>query len=638
MNEEFDIRADLSIRVEKALGNLNRVSAASASLGRRLQSAGEAGVSAMGRMARVGVAVAGFALLGGAIRLATSNIFEFEAASESAQISIATVLQIGGRAESFAEAMGLAADSYDRLRVMAVQSPATTFDLVNIFQGVLAFGQAGVALEDMERLTARVAVAAGALGVDFDQAQRDIAAMASGVAGTDVKLFRMLRTSGALTQTTQEWNALVASDAPRAFMVLQEALSKFDDASVEVGNSWAGVTSTLQDVGQVLGATARGPVFNRLKSALRNVAQAAIDNFTQLNAVFERIGAAALRFLNPAITFIENGIVNLIENADQIPAKFDAIRARAAAIADTLAKVIAVKFAVSMAMMTGGAALSAAPALTSGITALGGAAVSAGTGLVNLFANFAPIMIRLMTVTATFLGGGAVMSTLLAGLASAAAFIVPILIALVAVVVAMAIPATLLGSALYVLLTDFDTVVVWFNTNIVPSLRQAWAQIQAILDQAGPDLRAFGEVGLYLLGEAVKDVANVVKAAVEVFVGMLPRIRSAMEAMGMGALFAAANAQFTVARNLAGASASRDAALAALGGGNENPADAAGGASRRAGGGRSSVNNDFRGSRINIHQEFRQQDPDRIAVATLGALSSAGERRIASGYAPAVTR
>lgn len=637
MSEEFDIRSELTVRVQKALNNLNRVSSAAQGLGRRLQSAGEAGVSAMGRMARVGVAVAGFALLGGAIRLATSNIFEFEAASESAQISIATVLQIGGRAESFAEAMGLAADSYDRLRVMAVQSPATTFDLVNIFQGVLAFGQAGVALEDMERLTARVAVAAGALGVDFDQAQRDIAAMASGVAGTDVKLFRMLRTSGALTQTTQEWNALVASDAPRAFMVLQEALSKFDDASVEVGNSWAGVTSTLQDVGQVLGATARGPVFNRLKSALRNVAQAAIDNFTQLNAVFERIGASALRFLNPAITFIEHGIVNLIENADQIPAKFDAIRARAAAIADTLAKVIAVKFAVSMAMMTGGAALSAAPALTSGITALGGAAVSAGTGLANLFANFAPIMIRLMTVTATFLTGGAVMSTLLASLASAAAFIVPILLALVAVVVAMAVPAALLGGALYVLLTDFQTVVAWFRTYILPHLSRTWNEIQAILAQVSPELRELGEVGLYLLGEAVKDTANAVKAAVQALVSFLPMIRRAAESLGLGVLFDIARTQFANARGQASAREAAEAA-GAVEGGSMDPAAATGGATRRAGGGRSSVNNDFRGSRINIHQEFRQQDPDRIAVATLGALSSAGERRIASGYAPAVTR
>ena len=637
MSEEFDIRSELTVRVQKALNNLNRVSSAAQGLGRRLQSAGEAGVSAMGRMARVGVAVAGFALLGGAIRLATSNIFEFEAASESAQISIATVLQIGGRAETFAEAMGLAAESYERLRVMAVQSPATTFDLVNIFQGVLGFQKAGVSLEAMEQMTARVAVAAGALGVDFAQAQRDIAAMASGVAGNDVALFRMLRTSGALTQSTEEWNALVKNDAARAFVVLQEALSKFDDASVAVGNSWAGITSTLSDVGQVLGATARGPVFNRLKSALRNVAQAAIDNFTQLNAVFERIGASALRFLNPAITFIEHGIVNLIENADQIPAKFDAIRARAAAIADTLAKVIAVKFAVSMAMMTGGAALSAAPALTSGITALGGAAVSAGTGLVNLFSNFAPIMIRLMTVTATFLTGGAVMSTLLAGLASAAAFIVPILIALVAVVVAMAIPATLLGGALYVLLTDFDTVLAWFNTYIVPTLRRAWADIQSILDQAGPDLRAFGEVGLYLFGEAVKDTANVVKAAVQAFTSFLPMVRSAMDSLGLGILFEAARLQFINAR---GQGAAREAAEAAgaVEGGSMDPAAATGGATRRAGGGRSSVNNDFRGSRINIHQEFRQQDPDRIAVATLGALSSAGERRIASGYAPAVTR
>lgn len=638
MSEEFDIRSELTVRVEKALGNLNRVSNAAQGLGRRLQGAGEAGVSAMGRMARLGAAVAGFTLLGGAIRLATSNIFQFEAASESARISIATVLQIGGRADTFAEAMGLAADSYERLRIMAVQSPATTFDLVNIFQGALAFSQAGVALEDIERLTGRVAVAAGALGVDFDQAQRDIAAMASGVAGTDVKLFRMLRTSGALTVTTQEWNSMVQNDAPRAFMVLQEALSKFDDASVQVGNSWAGITSTLQDVGQVLGATARGPVFNRLKEALRNVAQAAIANFGELNGVFERIGASVLRFLNPAITVMENGIVNLIENADQIPAKFDAIRARAAAIADTLAKVIAVKFAVSMAMMTGGAALSAAPAMVSGITALGGATLRAGTGLMGFLRNFAPTLIRIMMVVASFLTSGGVMVAALAAIKAAVIFIVPILLVLAAVVAAFAVPAALMGGALYMLLTEFDVVVAWFNTNIVPHLRRAWNDIQGILDQAGPNLREFGEVGLYLFGEAIKDTATVVKAAVSAIVEFLPRIRSAMESLGLGAIFAAAHAQFTVARNLAGAESARETALAALGGGNENPSDAAGGASRRAGGGRSTTNNDFRGSRINIHQEFRQQDPDRIAVATLGALSSAGERRIASGYAPAVTR
>ncbi len=636
MAEEFNVEATLNVRVQRALGRMRSAARAMDGLGRRLRGVNRAADQSFNRLVRFGAAVIGVRLLGGAIRAMTQNLFAFDVAAEDAQLSIATVLQVGGRAETFAQAMDMAADSFDRLRVLAIATPATPFDLTKIYQGALAFSRAGVELEEIERLSQRASIAAGALGVDFDQASRDIAAMASGVAGTDVKLFRMLRNTGALTVSTRQWNELVSSDAPAAFRVLQEALARFDDASVAVGQSWQGVTSTLQGIGQTLGQTARAPVFNQLKQSLRNVAVTAIADFDRLNAVFERMGQAILRYVGPAIRYVEVRVIKLIENIDQLPAKMAEFATKAREVADFLAKGIALKFAVSAGLAIAGTGLSvlaSLPAVFSGIASIGGAAAAAMTGIGAAMAGIVPMLIGAMSSIFLFLTSGGVMTAVIGAIGTAIAFAIPIMLALVVAFAAIAIPAALLGGALYVLLTDFRTVVRWFTTNILPTLRNTWDRIAAIFDEIGPELQTFGEVGLFLFGEAIKDVASVVETAVRGIAALLPLMRTALDALGLGALVDVATAQFAAARARSGVQAH----LAEFAASREG-SDGSGGAERSTGGARSSTVNDFRGSRININQEFRQQDPDRIAVATTRALSAIGERRIASGLAPAVTR
>jgi hypothetical protein len=48
--------------------------------------------------------------------------------------------------------------------------------------------------------------------------------------------------------------------------------------------------------------------------------------------------------------------------------------------------------------------------------------------------------------------------------------------------------------------------------------------------------------------------------------------------------------------------------------------------------------NDFRGSKITVNQEFREADPDRIALQMIEGLAREAEQRTQSGYVPALTR
>jgi hypothetical protein len=48
--------------------------------------------------------------------------------------------------------------------------------------------------------------------------------------------------------------------------------------------------------------------------------------------------------------------------------------------------------------------------------------------------------------------------------------------------------------------------------------------------------------------------------------------------------------------------------------------------------------NDFRGSRIEVRQEFRDADPDRVAISMIEDINRAAEMRIGSGFASATTR
>ena len=53
---------------------------------------------------------------------------------------------------------------------------------------------------------------------------------------------------------------------------------------------------------------------------------------------------------------------------------------------------------------------------------------------------------------------------------------------------------------------------------------------------------------------------------------------------------------------------------------------------------RSTVVNDFRGSKITVHQEFREADPDRVALQMIESLVKEADQRTQSGFVPALTR
>lgn len=168
-------------------------------------------------------------------------------------------------AEGFQEA-----DKYSKLLVTdAAKSVATTRQLFDVFAEtagpILGMGKG---LDEVRKITNGTIAAAAALNVDFAQSRRDIGMMLTGAAGVDVKLFRMLRSSRAITQSTREWNEMLPVKRLEA---LKAALGKFQVASEAYAMTWSGVSSTFEDLFEIFAGAGTESLTEQVKFVVADI-------------------------------------------------------------------------------------------------------------------------------------------------------------------------------------------------------------------------------------------------------------------------------------------------------------------------------------------------------------------------------
>lgn len=210
---------------------------------------------------------------------------EFNATMEKTKVGLGAIISTATGitfAEGFAEA-----DFYAKLLVKdAAKSVATTRDLFDIFAEVAGpiLGM-GEGLEKVRQITNGTIAAAAALNVDFAQSRRDIGMMLTGAAGVDVKLFRMLRSSRAIAESTEQWNKMLPVKRLEALTV---ALAKFQVASEAYAMTWAGVTSTFDDLFELFAGAGTESLTEQLKFVVADINSMLASNYDTVIAWFRR--------------------------------------------------------------------------------------------------------------------------------------------------------------------------------------------------------------------------------------------------------------------------------------------------------------------------------------------------------------
>lgn len=599
-------------------------------LGGKLRGGGGGmGGGMIGQLLGFGAAYVGLNAVVGTFKSLTAGAIEYTGWLEKTKIGLTSVIQaVEGTDWKSAEAQAGAA--FKEIQNLALASPATSGEMFEIFSGIYGpIRAAGFEMQKVLDITNDSVLAASALNVDYEQAARDINMMARGTAGMEVKLFSMLRSTGAIKEDAQAWNALLPQDRVNKLSV---ALKKFAASGEKFGRSWVGVTSSFKDIAQNLSVKAFAPIVATLGKNLYAFNNYLLQNRGAIEAYLERFGERAAGALERVFLAGQRGFRYIVNHWDEIVARMRTIVAQAKAMAPVIAKAAAAYALVSTGKTVAGVGLQAAGGVLSaasfmgagggGAGAAGAGAAAGGTSVAGAIAGLAalgPVLLGIAAAATVAVAvglavqdhwramvdifGGPVLQVgeMLVSTGKAIwAALGPVLKTLGRIILTYVAPAWLLMTTLFrgllFAIEVLYTGIGWLTSTIFDSLKPAFDVVfQLFADLSKFITEVFGEARRALKGTPTVGSQDMRRAD--------PEWSPINDAYDQAQLL-------SVRRQM-----------------NAKPAQTM------------QVNNDFRGSRISIKQDFKgDADPDRIVVAMMGDLTRQAESRISSGYAGALTR
>jgi hypothetical protein len=636
----------------------------------------------------VGRVVTGLLAMGATyvgVRSVTNAIRDFVMYSGKANSSVETLTLSLGTVMSEIEGMSFersrreAHSLYRQIQDIAITSPGTAAQVADVF--TMAYGpmrRAGAAMDDILRLSQNTLSVASALRIDLPQVSRDISMMATGVAGTDVKTFRLLRSMGLITKSTREWNEMAIRDPTQAARELMRIFESLGGPAAEAfGNTWQGVTSAFGDIFENFSRILGGSTFAVVRDNLRGINQWLLRYRSNIENVMEYLGESIGRTLQTSITRIRTVFEDIGQNMDQIVRKIDDYIARFKEFLPAIKTAAKLFVGITVAtkvigpiLMGLGGLMSAFSGLSSfaGVLGIGGGAAAAGTAGAAGAAGTA--------------GAGAVGVAGLGGLTAAAsaagaalAYIVPIIIAIGEGIVVG-------GAIIYATFKRMGSRIWAALQPAFSDLREAgvafWDLIVALWGYIEPQLVAVGSIIAALLIPIITGVAGALRglgstakiwtAALRVATNMIvPRLHAfsirvvnAGRAIAdfVGILFRAIAEIATTfgmhvpSLSIEGMTIASDVespeglgAITSIWEQMQNAFQRARESIRssipgqgRPPGARPQTNIDMRGSHIEIRQDFRDQDPDRVAIQVMEDLGREAVRRTQTPFISALTR
>lgn len=671
----YDVRANLIVQARNSFGDVRKLGQEVRGLGDSLRTTQSAARAAVGQMVALGATVLGVRAISGAFVGLTRSAIGYGAELEKTKIGLQSVLMAVENTD-WETAGRRAGAAFEKIRQMAIESPATSAEMFQIFNGIVGpIESAGFAMSKVLEITNSTTLAATALGVDLQQASRDIGLMVRGTAGMDVKLFSMLRSTGAIKEDAEAWNKSLTS-AERVNK-LSEALKKFSAGASAFGKSWAGVTSTLQDIFDNLKATAFGPIMKTVAANIDRFNQVILANRQSIEIYLLNLGRAAANRIETVFVKIRSGFEYVVQHWDQITERFHQVVGMVREVGPVIAKAALAWEATNLARNVAGAGLQAGGGLmnliggadSSGLAALlGGRAGAAAAGAAApvsaagaLFgqmggasgatstAGLFGMMGAGATAGATGSGGG-----MFAGLAASLTALGPVL--------------ALVGAALVALLAvglafqeQWRNMVTIFGATGGQTVQMLFEFGRALWDALAPILKGVGSVLLVpltalwlvfttvlrsallgftwllkIFGAITNAIYDFVKPAFDAVFGMFQSLAQWLNELFAHALSWLKSVEKAPIPKEEGPSYDPNTDYSRwLTGSTGNQAIDMDKIAKGA----VNINQDFRGSRISVRQEFKgDQDPDRIVMAMMNDLTRQAENRVSSGYAGALTR
>lgn len=647
---KLSVEAELRIKAQQGQRALQQLAGRLQGLQSALGSTQTAAGSLARSFAGLAAGYVGINALVGGMRALTTSAIDYQRGLEGTSIGLASVMS-AVEGISFEEARAQSQQLFRQIQDDAIRSVATSQELFSVFQGIYGpLRNAGVASGEIRQTMLDTVSAATALNIDLPQASRDVQAMARGAAGVDVRLFSMLRSTGAIAEDAEAFNRL---SAPERIERMRAALGRFSAASDAYATSFAGVTSTFTDVVQNLTSAFFGPTFREFSSFLGRVNEQLISNREGLRSSIGEAGERVAAVLGGLFRRIEAGLTYVIQNFDPLMARATEFVNKLREVVPELLKAASAFMAIQFGVASFGrllGILSSVVGAAGGLAELGllggGGAAAAGAGTAGAAGGAAGA------------GGLASAMAALGAAAGPLAIIVAVLAAAliqigsVALVVYERIDAfqgmlSDLSPMFEAMAADFSAIFADFFqiirpflqvigtvilTVVVPALLMFLSALRLILAAtrfAMDGLRTLADLIRTNITEPFRDsIIQVGRLITSILGGALGAVRSAQAGQAERARAGARGSEFA---GMEEAATRQQAAYQSM----------------RTFGARAPTmtrerrpvqHNDFRGSRISVNQEFRQADPDRVALQMIEDINRQAEARIQSGFVPALTR
>lgn len=262
---------------EKAAAGVNDLNKQLQVNNRLMSSSGKATADAVSRMRslvlQVGAAYSAYKLLEKAVDAVNIGI-QANQSWESQKLGIASVIgatnqlaDAQGRvlqgSEKFAASQQVAEKLMERIQVLGLETVATTQDLVEGVQGIIAPAtRVGIALEKVPDLAVNVAQAMGAMQIPLQQMRTEVEALLSGnINKAQDILATNLGITGEMVRNWQKQGVLLDE--------INKRLESFKLSGDALVNTWGGLTRTLKEYVEFISRGATEGLFNSLKSSAR---------------------------------------------------------------------------------------------------------------------------------------------------------------------------------------------------------------------------------------------------------------------------------------------------------------------------------------------------------------------------------
>ena len=677
ISKQFEKMSRSLERIGASAGaSFSRLGSTMGRLGSSMRRANRSSGSMVRNLVAIGATYVGIRLVSSAFQGLTMSMIRSNQSVEDTTLSIASLYAEIERTSSFGEATRAASGLYRQMELLAISSPGTAANIADAFS--MAFGpmrRAGTEMETLLTFSRDAVAVASALRIDLPQVARDISMMATGVAGTDVRTFRMLRSMGMITETTEEWNQL-AQRTPNVIATrMVDIFDRLGRQSAEAfGQTWTGLTSAFEDITGFFARAFSGPAFRvlrrelgrindfllkyragiskiltawggRLAAVLNRVARTLAMMFARLNdnleaagATFDRIVASFNR-LRPLFRSMLIGAVALKVAAAGIGVAFSIAGAVFSAVGPLVGALVPLLGSGGLATLLGGGA--AAGTAAAGTAAAGGAAATGGLGaIVALFAPLAVLPAVLFALPGIILGIGGAVSA-----------VAGIFLAL-----------SRNGRRLMDYLRGTGSLFMEAARNFWTALNGLWIAVAPILQTVGFILAGLFITGLRAAAVVLvwlSRIASVTGAALAVLSSVLAPITLQIRLV-FNQMFTSLRNFITVidqftrwlpgtiglstpSLNVAPGGSGAEAAIRRMIADFRHAMQPTSQASVEGGTGtapsaRPTTNVDMRGATINVRQEFREADPDRVWIQMRDALEREAVQRSTSGFVPALTR